>query len=132
MTKGIKMTDQALTNGPSADDVKEAFNALLRHQEEIASEQGKYMQRCAKIRSDIATVYDQAKDKGIAKKVLRAKFKHFNFLKKADKAREDLELDEQNEFDMLTEKLAGLADLPLGRAALDRVSGANTLDRLVS
>ena len=126
------MTDQMLNNEPKADDIREAFTAILRHQDKIASEQGKYMQRCAKIRSDIAAVYDQAKDHGITKKVLRAKVKHFNLLKKAEKAREDLELDEQNEFDLLSQKLGGLADLPLGKAALDRASGANTLDRLLS
>ena len=65
----------------------------------------------------------EAKEAGVTKKVLKAKVKQHNYLKKADKCRTDLEADEQNEFDLIVQKLGGLAELPLGLAALNGAKG---------
>ena|SRR5256885_13424061 len=113
------MARDVRANEPTAKDVREAFNAILQHEKELASEQGSYMERCREIRSSIAAVYDDAKDKGINKKVLRAKVKEHNLLKKAEKCRAELEADEQSEFDLIRQKLGGLAELPLGLAAIN-------------
>jgi len=124
------MSTAAKDNGPSEADVREAFSAILSFHEELESERGTYMQRCREIRSQIADVYDTAKDKGVTKKVLKAAVKEHSLRQKADACREDLEADEQREYDILAQKLGDLADLPLGRAALGPNPGETTLDSL--
>jgi hypothetical protein len=124
------MTREAKENEPDQEAIREAFSGILDCYEELASEQGTYMQRCREIRESMASIYDQAKSKGIKKKVLGAQVKRHLLLKKAQACRESLEADEQNEFDMIVERLGPLADLPLGVAAIDRTKGQLTLDSL--
>ncbi len=128
------MSRPATQNEPQQADVRTAFSALLAYEDDLASERGTYMQRCKTIRGQMAEVYDEAKTKGVAKKVLKATLKAHLLEKKARACREDLEADEQHEYEMLAEKLGGLAELPLGMAALDKAApgnGESTLEKLM-
>jgi hypothetical protein len=124
------MTREAKENEPTEQAIREAFTGILNCYDELASEQGSYMQRCRSIRETMASIYDQAKSKGITKKVLGAQVKRHLLLQKAQRVRANLEADEQNEFDMIVAQLGPLADLPLGVAALDCAKGQMTLDSL--
>ncbi|WP_141688514.1 hypothetical protein [Bradyrhizobium paxllaeri] len=113
------MAKDAQANEPNAEVIREAFEEILSHEKRLEQAQSEYMKTCRAIRGDMKTVYDEAKEAGVTKKVLKAKVKQHNYLKKADKCRTDLEADEQNEFDLIVQKLGDLADLPLGLAALN-------------
>lgn len=112
------MTSDAKENEPSETDIQGIYTDILAAHEQLLTEQGVYMARCKSIREDISGFYDAAKDKGVTKKVLKAKVAQHLLIKKAEKTRDDLEADEQNEFDMIVGKLGALAELPLGLAAL--------------
>lgn len=124
------MTKNAQDNAASEAEVRTAFTEILACEAELASERGSYMQRCKVVRGQIAEVYDGAKQKGITKKVLKATVREHLLRVRAEACRADLEADEQHEYDQLCEKLGDLADLPLGRAALRKTDGADTLASL--
>jgi len=113
------MAKEAQANEPSAEVIREAFEEILSHEERLEAARIEYMNTCRAIRGEIKTVYDEAKEAGVKKKVLKAKVKQHSYLMKADACRTDLEADEQNEFDLIVQKLGGLAELPLGLAALN-------------
>jgi hypothetical protein len=124
------MTREAKDNEPNAEAIREAFTGILDCHEQLASEQGTYMQRCREIREQMASIYDQAKDAGVTKKVLKAKVSEHLLKKRAKACRDNLEADEQSEFDMIVEALGQLAELPLGVAAIDAAKGQMILDGL--
>lgn len=127
------MTKDANHNTPAEADVRAAFSEILSYEDDLLSERGSYMKTCQGIRSQIADVYDSAKQKGITKKVLKAAIKEHGLRRKVEACRADLEADEQHEYDMLREKLGPLAGLPLGEAALKgsgNSKGAETLESL--
>jgi hypothetical protein len=124
------MTRKTSENEPTEEAIREAFTGILDCYEELASEQGSYMQRCRTIRETMGSIYDQAKNKGITKKVLSAQVKRHRLLQKAQRCRADLEADEQSEFDLIVTSLGPLADLPLGEAAIESAKGQLVLDSL--
>ncbi len=71
----------------------------------------------------VADQYDHASDQGISKKLLKTKIKERDLERKIDDLTVDLEDDERNEYEMLSEKLGEFADTPLGAAAMARAGG---------
>jgi Arc/MetJ-type ribon-helix-helix transcriptional regulator len=122
------MANPASHGNVSAEDVQSAVGGIEQAHRDLLAERGAYMQRCRVIRDAITAIYEEAKDKGIGKKALRAKVKNRSHLRKAEEARLALEADEQNEFDNLTEMLGDFANTPLGKAALQRQG--DILDKL--
>jgi hypothetical protein len=124
------MATDGPTNGPSPEQIKDAFDEIIGHYGELASERGAYMNRCRAIRERMAEVYDAASDKGITRRVLKAKVKEHLTQEKLLAIREGLEDDDRSEFDKLTEALGDFGGTPLGEAALDRAKRGEILDDL--
>jgi uncharacterized protein YydD (DUF2326 family) len=120
------------TNGASPEQIKQAFDDIIEHYGELASERGAYMQRCKQIRERMAEVYDAAGERGITRRVLKAKVKEHLTQEKLLAIRDGLEDDDRSEFDKLTEALGDFGGTPLGEAALDQAKRADTLDDLAS
>jgi chorismate mutase len=118
------------SNGATPDQVKEAFDQIIDQYSELASERGAYMQRCGQIRARMADVYDAAGEKGITRRVLKAKVKEHLTQEKLLAIRAGLEDDDRSEFDKLTEALGDFGGTPLGAAALDKAKKGETLDDL--
>jgi hypothetical protein len=78
----------------------------------------------------MSETYDAAADKGVTRRVLKAKVKEHLTQEKLLAIREGLEDDDRNEFDILTEALGDFGGTPLGSAALDRAKRAEGLDDL--
>lgn len=125
------MTKLDGTNGATPAQVKESFDSIIGFYEELATERGGYMQRCKHIREEMAEVYDLAADRGITRRVLRAKVKEYLAQEKLQAIRESLEDDDRSEFDQLTEVLGDFGGTALGQAALERAKNRDTtLDSL--
>jgi uncharacterized protein YydD (DUF2326 family) len=118
------------TNGATPEQVREAFEEIVGYYGELASERGAYMQRCRQIREHMAEVYDSAHDKGITRRVLKAKIKEHLTQEKLLAIRDGLEDDDRSEFDKLTEALGDFGGTPLGAATLDKAKKASSLDDL--
>ena len=120
-------------NGPTEAQIREAFDQIVGHFEELATERGAYMARCKSIRERMNAVYDTAADRGITRKVLKAKVKEHDTQQKLLAIRDALEDDDRSEFDKLTEVLGDFGSTALGTHALDaakRKDGQGTLDEL--
>lgn len=101
--------------------IAQQFNKdILRQHEVLASLRGEYMKKCRDVREIISDIMDRAKDAGIPKKEFKAFLKQQELRAKAEAVIEKLEEDEQEIFEMIREAIGGLADTPLGQAALNR------------
>lgn len=85
----------------------------------IEFEQAKAKEEIAPLRSDIKDILEEAKSNGITKKAIKAVVKARALARKADRAREDLDIADRDTFDNIRHALGDLAELPLGQAALD-------------
>jgi len=111
-------------NGFEPEKVQGYIDTIMRHIDDLDSERGTYMARCKPIRAAIAQVYTDAKDvDGIPKMELKAVVKKLGLDKKIAKIVEDMEADQAETYEMLLEAIGGLADTPLGEAALSRKKG---------
>lgn len=105
-------------NGYDPEDVREAMAGLDDCQTKLLSERGRYMQACATIRAGMATVYDEAKEKGIPKKALRTLFNARLKVAAARALIDDLEADEKSDAEVLADALGDDPDaMPLFAAA---------------
>ena len=76
------------------------------------------MRRCRSIRESIASAYTLAKDRGVTKKLLKAKVKTHLLEKKIEDIEDGFEADERSEYERIGQALGDFGDLPLGQAAL--------------
>lgn len=76
-----------------------------------------YMSECKTVREDIAAVLQEAKEAQIPKKVIKTTVKVRELERKADEAREELDIADRDTFDNIRHALGDLADTPLGQAA---------------
>lgn len=111
-------------NTPNENDVRTAVKDIEECYADLATEKGKYMAKAKKIREEMSGCYDTASEKGIAKKLLRKIVKERALERKIAAITDGLEDDEQNELNMLMEKLGEFANTPLGKAALAGAQGA--------
>lgn len=107
-------------NTPDDEDVKAAVAAIEHGLADLASERGRYMNLCKKIRETMASDYEDAANKGVAKKLLKKIVKERELERKIAGLTLDLEPDEASELDMLKDKLGEFANTALGSAALQR------------
>jgi hypothetical protein len=107
-------------NTPDDEDVKAAVAAIEHGLADLASERGRYMSLCKKIREIMAGDYEDAANKGVAKKLLKKIIRERELERKIDALALDLEPDETAELDMLKDKLGDFVATPLGSAALQR------------
>jgi hypothetical protein len=120
------MANPASHNEPSAEHVIEAVEAIEKLYGDLLVEKTTYMSKCKTIRKIMADEYDSASNRGISKKLLKTKIKERDLERKIDGLTADLEDDERNEYQMLSEKLGEFGDTPLGAAALARADGKGT------
>lgn len=107
------------TNGYDVEALKNIFSEIDRVEEELLSERGTYMAKCAKLREAKADIISVAKDKyGVPKSVTKSVLKAREFEKKAAAAREDLEGDEQDSHDNVRLALGDLDGTPLGNSIM--------------
>ncbi len=104
-----------------------AVKNIEERYQDLASERGTYMLKCRRIREGMANDYEAAGNRGISKKLLKKIIKERELERKIDALTVDLEPDERSELEMLVEKLGDFGNLPLGRAALARAEGKQTL-----
>jgi uncharacterized protein (UPF0335 family) len=95
--------------------------------ERKASIMGTAMAECKALSEDIGEILDEAKNKGVPKKAVRAVVRARALEEKANEARNALEAEQMDAFDNLRLALGDLSELPLGQHALQ---GAATLDSL--
>ncbi len=107
-------------NTPDAEDVKAAVAAIEHGLADLASERGRYMNLCKKIRETMGADYEDALNKGITKKLLRKIIKERELERKISALVLDLEPDEASELEMLQDMLGEFATTALGSAALQR------------
>jgi uncharacterized protein (UPF0335 family) len=107
-------------NTPDDEDVKASVTAIEHGLADLASERGRYMSLCKKIRETIASDYEDAANKGIDKKLLKKIIRERELERKIEALVLDLEPDQTAELDMLKDKLGDFAATPLGSAALQR------------
>lgn len=110
---------RAKTNGYDADRVKAIVGKIEGYFDDLASEQGTYMQRCRSIRENIAAAYEEAKAFGLPKKELRAVVKARDLEGKAKAIRDAMEEEQAETYDQIRFALGDLADTPLGGAAMN-------------
>jgi hypothetical protein len=106
------------SNTPSQNDVQGAVRAIEECYERLAKERGIYMRKCKGIREDMAGGYDDAANRGIAKKLLKKIVKERELERKIAAITDNLEDDERSELDMLIQQLGNFANTPLGAAAI--------------
>jgi hypothetical protein len=124
--KKFKMARQAAdatANSPSEKHVQDALKTIESYYDDLATERGKYMQRCKKIRGDMNDEYETATKRGISKKLLKKIVKEREFERKIMALTAGLEEDERSELDMLMEKLGEFANTALGAAAIAAHAG---------
>ncbi len=111
----------AKTNGMTAEKIAEAGSFLSRVENirtETASATDEHMAFCKEQKSAENEVLQEAKAAGFKPKALKALLKKRDLARKMDKVGDALEVDDQNELELLEEKLGGLVTLPLGQAAV--------------
>lgn len=117
----------ASSNSPTPEDVQHAVRSIEQRYTELATERGKYMQLCRRIREEMGSNYDAAALNGISKKLLQKIIKERDLERKIASLTDDLESDEQRELEMLIEALGEFGDLPLGKAAIAQAEGKAAL-----
>lgn len=107
-----------LSNGYDPDLVKSYTDRIFNLDDEIATEKSKYMNAVKNIREDINSVFQEAKKDGLPLKAMKSVVKSIKLERKVAKARDDLDPEIQDEFDLLKVALGDYASTPLGGAAL--------------
>lgn len=120
MAKRVTAADAAGSNGFDGEKLQGYIAKIESYFADMESEKGAYMRRCKSIRGSIDVVYEEAKALGIPKKVLKA---HVD-LRKLEARKEalvaNLDGDDAETFEMISDVLGDFATLPLGKAALQR------------
>lgn len=108
--------------GGGADNpnlVKEFVGRIENLHADLEKEKSAYMLACKALREDIRAVLEEAQEKGLPKKPLKAIVKQRALEKKVAACRDDLDdIDHLSAFDIMKASLGDLADLPLGQAAM--------------
>jgi uncharacterized protein (UPF0335 family) len=100
----------ATPNTFAPEEVEKAVNRIENLGGELDTEKSEYMLRCKDIRSDMKDVYDEAKEQGITKSVLKAKIKERALRKKVANCRNNLEAEQIDMFDQVSSALKDIYD----------------------
>ncbi len=92
-------------------------------QKAIDFEREKFKELTQPLREDIKEILVEAESNGLTKQAIRAIVKARALARKADAARDALDIADQDTFDSIRIALGDYADTPLGEAALDAVKG---------
>jgi|GEM_PF-6014081 len=90
---------------------------IERHFGELDTLKSEHLTRCKRVRENIASLYDRAKDAGIPKKALKAVVKIRGLQEEIEELCEADDAEDTETIEMLRHALGDLADTPLGEAA---------------
>lgn len=108
----------------SEADVKAMIDEIRSRKADLVGEKMEYMRRCQPIHEDVSDLIETAAARlGLKKKAIKTKIKQMELREKADEIGRDEDEQVQQHIEFLTRKLGGLADLPLGQAAVKGVTG---------
>lgn len=108
----------AKTNGATDETMVAIVEAIEKEHEALDALKMEHMRKCKVHRQSIASVLDDAKDKGLDKKSVKAVVRSRALERKSKRAREDLaDIVLQDEYDKMRRALGDFADTPLGKAA---------------
>ena len=110
--------DSHRSNGIPIDALKKAVADIERQHEILATYQGEHMSRCKGPREKIKEAQATAKSSGVPLRALNAEIKRRDLERRTIAVRAKLEPDDQSLLDQIREALGGIADLPLGKAAV--------------
>ena len=117
------------TDKPSEIDPKRLLKELKRVEGAIEAKQShcmRHVESCKPFNERIANAYEIAsKASGVATKILKAKVKERDHLRKAKEIELDFEGDERETFDQVSRALGAFGDTPLGSATLRKASEAD-------
>jgi uncharacterized protein (UPF0335 family) len=99
------MSEPTKTNGLDHELVKGFVGRVENVHRDLESLKGTYMSECKALREDIGTIYDEAKDKGIPKRELKANVKRRALQRKLDSIRDDFEGEQLDMFDLIASAL---------------------------
>jgi len=102
----------ATGNGFDSTVATSYVKQLEAEHQKLETERGKYMKRCRSIRDDIGSLMDDAKNKGIPKKILKDAVKHRAMRRKLESIREDMEPEQQDQFDLFQFAIGDLDEVP--------------------
>lgn len=105
-------------NSISASEEASYVEAVEEFHKELKTKQSLYMSECKAIRTKIKDVLEEAKGQGGDPKAIKAVVKRRELEKKIAAHEAALEDDTQARFKGMLKALGGLADTPLGAAAL--------------
>jgi uncharacterized protein (UPF0335 family) len=100
----------ATPNTFAPEKVEEVVRKIENLAGEMDTEKSEYMLRCKDIRSDIKNEYDEAREAGITKSVLKAKIKERMLRKKVANCRSTLEPEQIDMFDQVSSALKDIYD----------------------
>jgi hypothetical protein len=105
---------------PPADTLEKYMGRVRQLYADLEDERTKYQNIAKEIRADIGDLIAEAEGAGIPSRAFMAVIKYDRLRDKLDQVRGDLKPSEAETFDQIRLALGGLADTPLGRAALAR------------
>jgi uncharacterized protein (UPF0335 family) len=116
MAKRLKLVKQ--TNGYNEEQVKSFVSEIEDELDKIATGKGEYMAFCKNIRGRIQDVYKTANGMGIDKDALKAVIAARAMERKIAMARDGLDHDGRDNYDLIRQALGDFATTALGEAAL--------------
>lgn len=108
---GDKLQPKPGNNGFDPEDAERFATQILAMHTKLEEVSGT-------IRAEIKSVYSDAKAAGIPKAIMKEAITLYRHEQKAEKRRDDLDVDYPNQLDNLRHALGWLEDTPLGKAAM--------------
>lgn len=116
----------AIGHNSLSEQGKKFVERIENLQKDIENEKTSYKEAVTGIRADIALVLAEAVQAGIPKVTIKAVVKARTLERKADAAREALDIADRDSFDNIRLALGDLAELPLGKAVLGEEPASET------
>lgn len=109
-------------NGYDPEKLEQYLKAFEKQDEVAASIMGTARAECNTPRKKQKDLLNDAKTDGFQKSLMRGLLKVRKHDREANKVREDMDANDQDEFDKMCQAIGGLLDTPLGQAAVDAAS----------
>ena len=124
------MADHPQTNGYDGDALNGFLAEIALVDDELATLKGEYMAACKGPRSKIKDILATAKEADINMRAFREVLAKHRDARAQERRIADLEADDASAYELMLQALGEFGDTPLGKAALDRAKGNETLDTL--
>lgn len=100
------------------DDGAKFVERMENCNQQLDKLRSEHMLACKDVHADKKEILKEAKSAGFSKASIRAVMTARKAERKAEQAREDLDIADRDTFDNIRHQLGDLADLPLGQAAM--------------